>query len=317
MMQNKSLFGFLCGLGSVLLWGSFYVVGRFLLFGNHTVGPVFFTFLRFFLAGLFLLIVLACQRRLPEIKRALQQDFRLFLILGAVGILGEGVLVFASLKYTTAARSCLFANASPIFTALLAYFAAKEALGQRKVLGMVIGFMGILLAVLGQGKGDIFSGQSSYLGDLLALFSGVCWAFYTVLSRKATSKYGGLVNGTAAIVLGDAMLLALTLCLKNPIRINFSLSFWLYALYMGIFPSALAYVLWVSALKHVEAGKLGSLGYVSALLTMTFSFLLLKERIDPIFIGGAIFVLSGIYFMLMERSPFVRRNCCKRERSAS
>ncbi|MDD3927197.1 MAG: EamA family transporter [bacterium] len=313
MMQNKSLLGFFYGLGSIILWGSFYIVGR-VLFGNHTVDPVFFTFLRFFLASLFLLIVLAVQGKLPEIKRALQQDFWLFFWLGAVGIMAEGVLVFASLKYTTAARSCLFANTSPVFTAIFAYFMAKEALGQRKVSGMAIGLMGMFLAVISQGKGDIFSGQSSYLGDLLALFSGICWAFYTVLSRRATSRYGGLVNGTAAIILGDAMLLLLTLFFKHPVRMDFSLSFWLYALYMGIFPSALAYVLWASALKHLEAGKLGSLGYASTLLTMTFSFLLLKERIDPIFIGGVLLVLGGIYFMLMERSPLITKNC-RQERS--
>ncbi|GEM_PF-3869513 len=88
MMQNKSLLGFFYGLGSVILWGSFYIVGR-VLFGNHTVAPVFFTFLRFFLASLFLLIVLAVQGKLPEIKRALQQDFWLFFWLFAQAFAGH------------------------------------------------------------------------------------------------------------------------------------------------------------------------------------------------------------------------------------
>jgi len=166
----------------------------------------------------------------------------------------------------------------------------------------------------GKAAGNKESFAAGFLAVLLALFSGICWAFYTVLSRRATSRYGGLVNGTAAIILGDAMLLLLTLFFKHPVQMDFSLSFWLYALYMGIFPSALAYVLWASALKHLEAGKLGSLGYASTLLTMTFSFLLLKERIDPIFIGGVLLVLGGIYFMLMERSPFITKNC-RQERS--
>ena len=116
------------------------------------------------------------------------------------------------------------------------------------------------------------------------------------------------MNGTATIILGDAMLLLLTLFFKHPMQIGFSLSFWLYALYMGIFPSALAYVLWASALKHLEAGKLGSLGYASTLLTMAFSFLLLKERITPVFIGGAMLVFGGVYFMLIKHLPFIGKN---------
>lgn len=299
MFQSKILYGLGCGIIATFLWSSFYVVGRF-LFGNYSIHPILLTCLRFIIASLVILAFAMLKRALKDIKQALMADPMQFLIQGLTGILGEGVLVFYSLKYTTAARSCLFANASPIFTVIFAYFAFRELLTGKKLYGMLLGFVGIAVATISQGKGDIFMQSSSHGGDILALASGICWAIYTVLGRRSSIKYGGWLSGSVAIITGSILLLLLVAMLRIPVVLDKSLSFWLYALYMGIFPTGLAYILWIMALEHIEAGSLGALGYLSAVLTMIFSGYLLKERMDFGFIAGTVLVFIGVYYMFFS-----------------
>gem|GEM_PF-430877 len=298
--RNKALYGLLFGIIATLIWSSFYVVGRF-LFGSYSIDPVLFTCLRFTLASLVIFAFALCKGLLRDIGVVLKNDPIRFLVLGLIGIVGEGVLVIYSLKYTTAARSCLLANTSPIFTAIFAYFSCRELLTGKKLGGMILGFAGIAVAVASQGKGDIFMQASGYSGDILALASGICWALYTVLGRRASIKYGGWISGSASIIVGSILLLVLLLVMRIPIALDSSLSFWLYLLYMGIFPTGVAYILWIKALEHVEAGALGALGYLSALLTMIGSALLLKEELHFSFIAGAILVFTGVYFISFSR----------------
>ncbi|MDD3806296.1 MAG: DMT family transporter [bacterium] len=134
----------------------------------------------------------------------------------------------------------------------------------------------------------------------MALASGICWAIYTVLGRRSSIKYGGWLSGSVAIITGSILLLLLIAMLRIPVVLDKSLSFWLYALYMGIFPTGLAYILWIMALEHIEAGSLGALGYLSAVLTMIFSGYLLKERMDFGFIAGTVLVFIGVYYMFFS-----------------
>ncbi|MDD3927449.1 MAG: DMT family transporter [bacterium] len=296
MIRNKTLYGLSCGIIATLMWSSFYVVGRF-LFGSYSIDPVLLTCLRFTSASVVILIFAWCRGELKDIGTALTADPIRFSLLSLIGIVGEGVLVIYSLKYTTAARSCLFANASPIFTAVFAYFSCRELLTGRQLGGMILGFAGMAMVAASQNKGDIFMQTSGHGGDILALASGICWALYTVLGRRSSIKYGGWISGSVSIIAGSVMLLVLLAIMRIPIALDCSLSFWLYLLYMGIFPTGVAYILWIMALEHVEAGSLGSLGYLSALLTMIFSGLLLKEKMDLISIIGAVLVFTGAYYM--------------------
>jgi drug/metabolite transporter (DMT)-like permease len=77
--------------------------------------------------------------------------------------------------------------------------------------------------------------------------------------------------------------------------------FWLFVLVSGAGACGIGYILWMTALKHVDAGRLGSLGYVSTLLTMAASCVLLKERLDVVFLISAVLVCAGVLWMLKDK----------------
>lgn len=283
-------------------WASFYIVSRY-AFGENDkiIDPVFFSFLRFMIASFFFLTVLGWRGKLGETTRVFRKNLWIFGFLATAGIVGEGILVFWSMKYTTAARSSLFANASPIFTVLMA-MAVGERLNWRKSLGMVIGFAGAAVAIISRGGGDMYFSTTSILGDLLALGSGVCWAAYTVWGTGVSEKFGSLASTSISIILGTVIIFALVVCCGSPMVWNFSWKLWLAIIYLGVCGNGISYLCWFAALKYLKAGELGAFGYISAALTVLLSFTLLRETFTVSFflaLGGIIF---GVYLM-MEKAP--------------
>jgi drug/metabolite transporter (DMT)-like permease len=302
VFQGKKMLGLVLAFIATAFWASFYIVSRY-AFGENdkVIDPVFFTFLRFMFASLFFLMVLGWRGKLGDTTRVFKKNLWIFGFLAIAGIVGEGILVFWSMKYTTAARSSLFANASPIFTVLMA-MAVGERLNRRKSLGMVIGFAGAAIAIFSSGGGDMYFSATSILGDLLALGSGVCWAAYTVWGAGVSEKFGSLASTAISIILGTVIIFALVICCGSPMVWSFSWKLWLAIIYLGVCGNGISYLCWFAALKYLKAGEVGAFGYISAALTALLSFTLLGETFTVSFflaMGGIIF---GVYLM-MEKPP--------------
>ena len=219
------------------------------------------------------------------------------------GVLLEGVLVFWSLKYTTAARSSLFANTSPIFTILLAMLVLKERLDWRKTLGMSIGFLGVAMAISSRG-GDIYFSVDSVIGDLLALGSGICWAAYTVWGAGVAERHGSLIGTAAAIMIGTTMIFAVILCGGGTMSWRLSWKLWLAMAYLGVCGNGIAYLCWYAAMKHISASEVGAFGYISAALAAALSFIFLRENFSFGFALALAAVVLGVYLMVEKsKSP--------------
>lgn len=300
--KNALWKGMALGLIATAFWGSFYPVGR-VLFGVDTdsVNPLNLTFLRFSFASLFLSPMLFNAQNRKAAGNQLKHHWLEALSLAAIGIIGEGLLVFWALKFTTAARASLLANASPISTVLISCICGRELLTRNKVSGMLLGFLGIVLAFWG-GGGDLFSsGKNLLTGDLMALGSGICWAVYTVYGTGITSRCGGMLANGILFTFGALLMLPVLLVTGSGPDFDLPWRVWAGAFYLGALANGLANGLWYTALKYVTPGELGSCGYVSALLTFTISVLFLNEHATWQFITSVILVLGGVALMLKRK----------------
>lgn len=301
MMRDKTA-GLILGLVATAFWASLYVVTR-LLFGNFTVDPLALTFIRFLMASVFFVGLVIAMGRGPALITALRERFWSFAFLGLTGVFGEGASQFYSLQYTTAARSCLFANASPILTVMIAAMFLKEPVTKRAGLGMIVGLLAMILGMGGQAGSDKYMGASSYVGDLLALLSAVCWSAYTVGGNGVTKRYGGLVSASAAMLVGTAITLGFLLATGRPVFPAMPATVWWGMVYLGVGASGVAYVAWFSALKYLKAGELGAFGYLSTMITAALAIVLVKERITLTFGVAFVGVLIGVWLMTTPASP--------------
>ena len=302
MNLNKNLVkGISLGMISTIIWGSFYPISR-MLFGHYdeTLEPLNFTFIRFVMGAISLSPVLFFRGNGRKFVEMIRCDWKNLLLLGCIGTVGEGLLIFWAMEFTTAARASLMANTSPIWTLLISFFVTHEALTRSKLTGMVIGAIGITLAFIGKGNDVFTGGASTLIGDAMALASGICWAYFTVFGQKFATRYGGLLC-CEALLIGAAFIMLPPALLKNGgITLNYSWQAWAGAIYLGVLSYAIADVFWYTALKFVTPGQLGSLGYVSALLALVISIVLLHEQITLVFACAICCILGGVALMLRE-----------------
>ena len=290
--------GLLCGLAATLMWASVYPASRY-LFGREpgNFDEWFVAYLRGAVAFLFLLPFACRKRSFRQLKSSWRGDWKVFLLL-ALCAAAEDLLLFVSLKYTTAARASVMANTSPIFTVLFAFFLLKEPLTRQKISGALLGFAGIVLAFFVRG-GDVFSaGASLFGGDLLALFSGVVWALFTVAGNGVAEKYDGLFTVAVMRFFGLFLLIPVLVVFRSPVNFDLPILVWIGIVYLGCGPSGLAVGLWRQALKYLPAGELGAFGYVSALSAVIISVLFLGERVTWGFAAAAALIVSGVSLML-------------------
>ena len=187
----KSALGLLLGFLATASWGIFYIIGRW-LFGEEwdKLNPYLFNLLRFGMAVCAFMPLLFFAKNRALVKRAFTVDLKKFLLIALIGIVMENFLVFYALNFTTSARCSLMANCSPIATVILAYFLLRQKSSFMGIIGMLVGFAGIILAGVAQG-GDVYAatGMRSLIGDGMALASGFCWAFFTVFGAKCLNAH--------------------------------------------------------------------------------------------------------------------------------
>lgn len=299
MMKNKRLAALLCALFATMCWASNYLVFR-LIFncgGGQELDEWWSSWLRVFLCvGIMTPFTFSSKgENWKKFGSEWKKDWKLFLFLG-FALVSEGTFCFAAAKYTTAARTSLFANASPVFTLLFSFLFAKELLNGRKIIGILMGLAGIIIAAMTRG-GDTFStGLSTLGGDILALLSGVFWALFTVFGGDLSSKYSGAF--CTVIYRACGLVLMLPVLFFCDITLRLPWQAWVGLLYVAGVSEGLAVALWSYAQKHLEPGLLGSFGYLSLLCAAVFSMLFFKEKITVPFIAAFVLILGGMALIL-------------------
>ena len=304
-MASHRVKGLLFGLCSTVIWGCQYSVSRF-LFGTveGEADPLCLMTIRLFLGALALSPALFFHGGWGKARSVVRNDLRSLLAMAFVVCILEGVLAFASLKFTTAARSSLLCNASPIFTVIFAALAARKWPTWGKNLGMVLGFAGLVLAMTAKAS-DIYEANPQTLpGDLMAIASGVAWAAYTVWGRETAERYGGIPCTVLMLVFGGLMMIPVCLVFGDfgslsqlPPRV------WAGVVFLGIADTGWAIGLWYTAMALVEPAALGAYGYLSATIALVVAQLAGRETFDWRFFLAIALVMGGIALMNHEPSP--------------
>lgn len=278
--------------GLLLLWASAFAGIRagMRLSPSGTVGPDGYgpgelALLRFGTASTVLALYAFTKRmRLPERSE--------LPLIGLTGFLGISVyhvaLNFGEMTVQAGAASLLI-SAAPVFTALLSVAVLKERLTGIGWLGILLAFAGVALIALSGGRGLRFTP-----GALLILLAATVAAVYSILSKQLLRRHAALEFTCYSIWAGTLPLLVFLpgLLRRLPVaapQATFAV------IYLGIFPAAIAYVLWNYALARMPASLLSSFLYLSPVLASLIAWVWLGEVPALLtLVGGAIAILGVI-----------------------
>jgi drug/metabolite transporter (DMT)-like permease len=198
------------------------------------------------------------------------------------------------LKYTTAANTGWIIGTAPIFMAILAAIFFREKIGLLKISGIIIAMFGLLLLI---GKGNITNVDLiENKGDLLVLASAFTWGIYSMVNKKISLSYSPLMTILYLFVMMVIIIIPFNLNASSINSVvNLSLNGWISILFLGLFCSGIAYVIWAYSLRDLESAKVGAFLYFEPLVTVLAAWVLLSESITFLMIlSGAIITLGVV-----------------------
>ncbi|MEI7813350.1 MAG: DMT family transporter [Coriobacteriia bacterium] len=248
-------------------------------------GPGEVALLRFGTASVVLAIyALITRMRLPD-----SRDLGRIALAGLTGItIYHVALNFGEMTVGAGAASLLIA-AGPIFTAMMSAAFLGERLTFLGWLGIAVAFVGVAVISVSQGGGLSFAP-----GALLILLAAVSTSVFFIVSKKPLKHYTALEFTSYSIWAGTIPLLFFAPGLLNQLPKAVP-SATIAIVYLGIFPAAIAYVLWNYALARMPASILSSFLYLAPVLAMAIAWVWLGELPTVLtIVGGAVAIVGVI-----------------------
>ena len=272
-----------------LAWaGSFVVVN----IATQEIDPISLGFLRFVVATPLLLLYLIISKRDLSIPR---KELPSLIVLGLTGVTFLYVLQFTGIHLTNASTASVLINTNVIFIALLSVLFFKESLGKRKIGGISLSFLGVLITIFSNNSVEEFSTDNLFLlGSILIILCAFCWAIYSIVGKRLLEKYDAFTVITYSFILGIIFYLPFFVHETISSTINITFNGWLAILYLSLVCAVFGYLGWYYSIERIETSKAAVFLTFIPLFAIILSFFY-GEPITIFFIMGAFLIISGVY----------------------
>lgn len=277
-----SLLGFLS-----VAWGfAFYLIAVALA----SFGPLTIVATRLCIGTLTLYLIMRWQGyRLPPVGPWWPR----FTVLAVFGnALPFSLIAWAEMRITSAQAGLLMAL-MPISTMVLShFFVTGDQLTQRKLVGVVLGFIGVAVLVSGDLLAGNFGGE--LFAQLVVLAATLSYAANTVYTKRVPDDINVLVMAVGALLVGSIMLLPISLLLEQPHFTAQSLPDFMAAVVLGVVSTGLATWAYFRVVTDCGPSFLSLINYIIPAIAFSAGVLFLGESANWSQLAGLVIVLLGI-----------------------
>ena len=285
--ESPKLVYHLAALLIVLAWGVSFVSTKVLL--DNGLRPAEIYIYRFLLA--YLLVLCVCH------KRMFSNSLRDELLFATCGLCGGSIYFIAentALEYTLVSNVSLITAISPLLTTFLIGMIYKS---ERPSKGIYIGSIVALLGVACVIFNSSFVVKMNPIGDLLSFAAALSWAVYSLVLRKLNALYSIMFISRKTFFYG--VLTALPYMFTEPQitspTVLLQADVWPHMLFLGVFASMIAYVIWAQSVKHLGAITASNYIYLQPIVTLIASVIILSETITIVGYLGCALILGGLW----------------------
>lgn len=272
---------------TMVIWGNTFVVTKA---AAAEVPALTLAFLRFLVAAV-VLAPLALLR--GGLNRAWLQAMPILFAMSLAGIVLFTIGFNYGLAFASATQASLIYATTPAAIALAAVLVLKERPTRHRIVGIALSIVGVALVIVAGEPAR--TSPHPWIGALCMLGAVIAWTAYTVLAKRLEHADQLIVIAWITLV---AVLVLLPLAAFETAQIGWhmpSARAWLGVLFLGIAASALAYIAYGYALRHLDATLVGVFTNLNPLIGVATAVGLLGERLDSRqLIGGAI-ALVGMW----------------------
>jgi drug/metabolite transporter (DMT)-like permease len=266
--------------GLSALWGASF---QFIRIASPAMGPWVVAGCRAALASITLIIIMrALHERWPW------QHWRELLLLGALCVAAPFLLFAWAGLHLPSGYSALLNTTAVLFGTLSSAWMKEDTLTRRKLLGCVLGLVGVGLIVR---LGPVRPDATTLMAALACVLGAACFGFATPLMKRATTRMSPLaiaagIHLAAMLLLSPSTLWSLPQAQYTPAAMGS-------VVVMGVLTSGLAYWMYLRIVRHVTPVASMSPIFLIPVFGVTWGHLFLGEALSPgIFVGGALVLLA-------------------------
>ncbi|NHN14564.1 DMT family transporter [Staphylococcus aureus] len=273
---------FLSYLFTIILWGSAFPMIKIAL--NDFSAESLSAF-RLILATIILLpFVIIKKLPTPELR-----DIPVIFILGFCGFVIYHTALNFGETLISAGISGILVSTTPIFSSALAYIFLKEHFSKWNWLSSLVAFIGI--SIISISKDDYTT--INVLGVFIILLASFSESLYFTFQKKYIEKYGFIAFTLYTIMASSPFMLIFIPEIINDIH-GATFTSIVSVLYLAIFPTIIPYVLLAYIVKSVGVSDATMSLYLTPIVSLLLSYLLLDELPTTLAIIGGIITLLGV-----------------------
>lgn len=289
-MKSRLVWLVLC-----LIWGSTWL---FIKLGLEDLPPLTFAGIRFVIASIFLLILIAL-RRVPFPRK--RRD--LFLLAGT-GILSFSLnygLVFWGEQYISSGLAALLQSTLPAFGLIIAhYYLPGEPMTLPRITGVVMGVIGVGVIFSNQLR---VSGPKALWGSAALVLSAFCAAYANVLVKAYCKHIDPIVLAAGQMMFGLVPLFLIGIPLEgNPFRFHWTLMALASLLYLAVVGTVIAFSLYYWLIRNMKVTDTMLIALVTPVVAVVLGMIVLKETLEWRTLGGGLMIISGIALIVLRRN---------------
>jgi len=274
-------------LSAVFMWGASFSL---LKIGLDYLPPIGFAAIRYGIAAIKMVVVIIYRSTFSGMLKEFRSDWKLFFMLGVVGIALPNALLNLGLQHTTASLSSIIQASGPVYTIIFAVILLREGLGVDKVVGSVIAITGTVLLLVQDG---VDLNDVTFTGNLLVLLSAMSYAISGVVTKMALKRHHPINVTGWSLIIGS-----LLLCLVTPLEVGgvytLNSEVWVIILVLALFPGCLAFLFYNYVLRTKEVSSLAFFIYLVPMFAIVIAHLSLGEivSLDMVLLAGM--VIAGL-----------------------
>lgn len=275
------------------IWGASYL---FIRVSSAAFGPLMLMAIRVTLAVAVLYVYALIMRDLPDLRKR----WRVFLVVGFLNsALPFALIAFAQLTLTASLASILNAT-TPLFTAIVAAIWIKEALTWQKLVGVVMGIIGVMLLVQGS---PLEINDGLWLAVLGSLGAALSYGVGTVYASKS---FGGLkpLHGAIGQLSGATVLLIVPAALNVPQTMPSQEAIFA-LLALALLSTSFAYQLYFYLLNNVGPTRTATVTFLVPVFGTIWGVLLLNETFNLTMLLGMAVILGSVWLVIGGRRKVV------------
>ena len=300
-MRNPNTFDYILLFILALIWSSAFFNIKI---ATYSYGPVMISFLRIFFGAI--PVVALCLYKKIKIE-AFSKDWYWFAAIGIINLVIPFFLIAYGIQKVQSNLAAILMATTPLSATVLAhFFTINEKINFIKILGVLVGFLGIFFLF----SDNILINENNFISAVLILVGSTFYVIGGVLTLKVSNKENENVTSSILIwatifILPISLILSYfnpseALMFKQDLHLSHRLDSTLSVIYLGTIPTGIAWLIRFKILKNNGLVFQAQVAYLIPIFGVILGYIFLNELITSKVLIALIAIILGIY--LVKRS---------------